>query len=93
MPWASIASATLPEPAAAATLGAVALHLATGVPMSLYSQFSVLLLVVVCSSLAVLADPRDGMAGRAFLPLTAGYAIIRITHHEAVFHASLSFWR
>ena len=56
-------------PAAAATLGAVALHLATGVPMSLYSQFSVLLLVVVCSSLAVLADPRDGMAGRAFLPL------------------------
>ena len=56
-------------PAAAATLGAVALHLVTGVPMSLYSQFSVLLLVVVCSSLAVLADPRDGMAGRAFLPL------------------------
>ena len=56
-------------PAAAATLGAVALHLATGVPMSLYSQFSVLLLVVVCSSLAVLADPRDGMAGRSFLPL------------------------
>ena len=56
-------------PAAAATLGAVALHLATGVPMSLYSQFSVLLLVVVCSALAVLADPRDGMAGRAFLPL------------------------
>ena len=56
-------------PATAATLGAVALHLVTGVPMSLYSQFSVLLLVVVCSSLAVLADPRDGMAGRAFLPL------------------------
>ena len=56
-------------PAAAATLGAVALHLVTGVPMSLYSQFSVLLLVVVCSALAVLADPRDGMAGRAFLPL------------------------
>ena len=37
-------------PAAAATLGAMALHLVTGVP-------------------AVLADPRDGMAGRAFLPL------------------------
>lgn len=56
-------------PAAAATLGAVALHLATGVPMSLYSQFSVLLLVVVCSALSTLADPRDGAAGRAFLPL------------------------
>ena len=56
-------------PAAAATLGAVALHLATGVPMSLYSQFSVLLIVVTCSALAALEDSRDGLAGRAFLPL------------------------
>lgn len=56
-------------PAAAATLGAVALHLATGVPMSLYSQFSVLLLVVICSAFAVLEEPRDGLADRAFLPL------------------------
>ena len=37
--------------------------------MSLYSQFSVLLIVVTCSAFAVLPDPRDGISGRAFLPL------------------------
>jgi len=63
-------------PAAAATLGAVALHLATGVHMSLYSQFSILLLVVVCSALAVLADPRDGVASRVFLPLLIAISFI-----------------
>ena len=56
-------------PAAAATLGAVVVHLVTGVPISLYSQFSMLLLVVTCSAFAMFADPRDGITGRVFLPL------------------------
>ena len=63
-------------PAAAATLGAVVLHLATGVPMSLYSQFSILLLVVICSALAMLTDSRDGMAGRVFLPLLIAFCFL-----------------
>ena len=56
-------------PAAAATLGAVVLHLMTGISISLYSQFSILLLVVTCSAFAMLADSRDGITGRVFLPL------------------------
>ena len=63
-------------PAAAAALGAVALHMATGVPMSLYSQFSVLLLVVTCSALAVLSDPRDGLAARVSLPLVLAVSFL-----------------
>jgi HAE1 family hydrophobic/amphiphilic exporter-1 len=56
-------------PAAAATLGAVVLHLVTGVPMSLYSQFSILLLGVICSALSMLTDPRESASDRAFLPI------------------------
>ena len=51
---------------AAAPFGAVLLHLLTGVPMSLYSQFAILLLVVVGVALSLLTSGRDGFLARAF---------------------------
>ena len=53
-------------PSAAATLGAVLLHAATGVPMSLYSLFAVLLLVVICAAFSLLAAEGDGFLRGAF---------------------------
>ena len=53
-------------PSTTAILGAVLLHAVTGVPMSFYSQFALLLLVVIGTAVASLATDRDGFLVGAF---------------------------
>ena len=53
-------------PPAAATLGAVLLHTVTGLPMSLYSQFAILLLIVIGAAISLLMTKRDGFVRSAF---------------------------
>ena len=62
--------------AAAAVLGAVGLHALTDVPMSLYSQFAVLLLIVVCAAISLLTTPQDGWMGGIFPAFALAVAAI-----------------
>ena len=53
-------------PSTAAILGAVLLHAVTGVPMSFYSQFAILLIVVISAAFSLMEAEGDGFVRRAF---------------------------
>lgn len=53
-------------PSVSATLGAMLLHALTGVPMSFYSQFAIMLLVVIGVALCLLTTEDDGLRSCIF---------------------------
>ena len=63
-------------PTVMAILGGVVLHFITGVPMSLYSQFAILLLVLVLAALSVLVNQQDSGLVLTFLPLVLFAAVL-----------------
>ena len=72
--WRRAALALLP--ASAAVFGGVLALCLTGVPLSLYSRFALLALVVVSVSFALFASEGDPWAKRAFLPLLAAAMMV-----------------
>ena len=63
-------------PASAAVLGGVLALYVTGVPLSLYSRFALLALVVVNVSFALFASEGDSWAKRAFLPFLSAAMMV-----------------
>ena len=72
--WRRAALSLLPA-SAAVFWGVLALY-ATGVPLSLYSRFALLALVVVNVSFALFASEGDSWTKRAFLPLLAAVMML-----------------
>jgi len=65
--WRSAASVLLPT--AAAVFGGILASSVTGVSLSLYSRFALVLLVVVTASFSLFISPDESWRRRAFLPL------------------------
>ena len=64
-------AAALLAPTMAAVFGAMLLHFATGVPLSIYSRFALVVLVVLNAAFALFSDTSAGFWRRAGLPLLA----------------------
>ena len=72
--WRRAAGAMLPS--AAAVFGGVFALYVTGVPLSLYSRFALVMLVASVSSFALFTSADDPWRRRAFLPLLAAIMVL-----------------